>query len=83
MRLDLQANGHIRYAWFDFGYSILLPATTPLNKCRLPYTGTHYGAWDGPHDVKQGEYDYNPFAYDVGCVGRSFCAHFQVITVFI
>ncbi|KAF8511773.1 hypothetical protein JB92DRAFT_2932229, partial [Gautieria morchelliformis] len=36
------------------------------------------GGQDQPYDTRQGELDYGPFAFDVGCLGVLFCKHFQV-----
>ncbi|EKM77482.1 hypothetical protein AGABI1DRAFT_108013 [Agaricus bisporus var. burnettii JB137-S8] len=60
---------HSHYAFFA--------QDTDRARCRLSYKL----AWDGsgyqPHDTMQGEIDYNPFAYDVGMLGRVLCMRFQ------
>ncbi len=74
----MQKSRTIDYAWFDFGYSVLLPKMTPLESVKLHWRAAYFGTWERPPDVAQGEYEYNPFAYDVGSVGRILCVEFQV-----
>ncbi len=59
---------------FDFDLSIRMPESVWL----LPasYTWITVGPW--PHDAAQGEYMYDPFAYDVALLGIVFCQAFQV-----
>jgi hypothetical protein len=38
--------------------------------------------YDRPHDTAQGEFDFDPFAWDVACLGIVFCTEFQVRSVF-
>ncbi|KAF8490577.1 hypothetical protein JB92DRAFT_1304338 [Gautieria morchelliformis] len=38
------------------------------------------GGQDQPYDTRQGELDYDPCAFDVGCLGVHFCKHFQHFT---
>ena len=57
----------------DFDRSLKLPLSTPLDACRLPadaamVSGTPYQ----PPDLNLAEHDYDPFAYDVGCLGNMF-----------
>ena len=78
MRDDLMKTKKLRYAIFDFNLSILMPSHTSIERCRLPHQETWYGAYGQPPDVLQGEYDYNPFALDVGTLGIMFCETFQV-----
>ncbi|KAF7771086.1 hypothetical protein Agabi119p4_7060 [Agaricus bisporus var. burnettii] len=58
----------------------MLPADTDRAWCRFPYKLS----WDGtgwqPRDTSQGEFDYNPFAYDVGTLGRVLCTEYQHLT---
>jgi hypothetical protein len=56
----------------------MLPADTDRAHIRLPYRQSWYGSGRQPHDTAQGEFDYNPFAYDVGNLGRVLCAEYQV-----
>ncbi|KAI0670878.1 hypothetical protein C8Q78DRAFT_1069602 [Trametes maxima] len=66
-----------RYAIFDFDLSLQLPRQTSLKDCRRPseegFTGN---STYRPCDVYQGESYYNPFAFDVGCLGNLFVYHF-------
>ncbi|KAI0363340.1 hypothetical protein BV20DRAFT_151178 [Pilatotrama ljubarskyi] len=65
------------YALFDFDMSLQLPLETNLEHCRRPaleaFTGkeTYH-----PADVYQGETHYNPFAFDVACLGNLYLYHF-------
>nr|VWO98242.1 N/A [Ganoderma boninense] len=57
----------------DFDRSLKLPLSTSLDTCRRPageslVTGTPYQ----PSDLDLAEHDYNPFAFDVGCLGNMF-----------
>ncbi|PIL33007.1 hypothetical protein GSI_04456 [Ganoderma sinense ZZ0214-1] len=57
----------------DYDRSLKLPSYTSLDRCRLPakaalVSGTPYR----PPDLNLAEHDYNPFAYDVGCLGNMF-----------
>ena len=57
----------------DFDRSLKLPSDTSLDTCRLPaeaamVSGTPYR----PPDLCLAEHDYNPFAYDVACLGNMF-----------
>lgn len=78
MREGLMRTKKMRYAIFDFNLSILMTPHTSIERCRLPYQESWYGAYDQPPDVLQGEYDYNPFALDVGTLGILLCELFQV-----
>lgn len=78
MREDLMRSNEMRYAIFDFNLSILMPPDTSIESCRLPHQETFYGAYCQPPDVSQGEYEYNPFAFDIGSLGILFCDMFQV-----
>lgn len=82
MRRRLRTEGELKYAIFDFDVSILLPAVVSIKSQRLPHTAAWIGALSGPPDISQGEYDYNPFAYDVGILGIEFCTRFQVNPLF-
>ncbi|KAF7760335.1 hypothetical protein Agabi119p4_11011 [Agaricus bisporus var. burnettii] len=77
VRKRLQWSNDLIYCLFDFDISIMLPADTNRAQCRLSYKL----AWDGsgyqPDDTMQGEFDYNPFAYDVGMLGRVLCVDYQ------
>jgi hypothetical protein len=48
------------YAIFDFDIAIMFSSSATVAERRLP---------NQPHDTAQGELDYDPFAFDVGCLG--------------
>ena len=62
---------------------MMLPADTDRTQCRLSYKLSWDGTGYQPHDTMQGEFDYNPFAYDVGTLGSVLCAHYQVNPVIV
>ncbi|KAJ7065342.1 kinase-like domain-containing protein [Mycena amicta] len=79
-RHQLQRTKSLRYGWIDFGYSLQLPHDTSLTSCRIPWRASLYGPLYVPPDVMQGEYGYNPFAFDVGTLGIYLCGQFQRLT---
>ncbi|KAJ8468443.1 hypothetical protein ONZ51_g9637 [Trametes cubensis] len=65
------------YALLDFDFSLQLPLKTSLRDCRRPACEAFDGKDDyHPYDVFQGERHYNPFAFDVACLGNLFLYHF-------
>ncbi|TDL24049.1 hypothetical protein BD410DRAFT_693513, partial [Rickenella mellea] len=67
-----------RYCLFDFNLAVIFPSDMPLEACRLPSTLAGHGApWLHPPDVLQGELDYDPFAFDVACMGNLFLEKFK------
>ncbi|CAA7268457.1 unnamed protein product [Cyclocybe aegerita] len=76
IRVKLRDSGHLLYALFDFDISIIVPADIKREEYRLPYTMSWWG-WTRPYDTAQGEFDYDPFSFDVGCLGRVFCTPYQ------
>ncbi|KAF8481430.1 kinase-like domain-containing protein [Gautieria morchelliformis] len=80
LRRTLRRDDHLVYAIIDFDISIIFPPTATREECRLPSNLSWDGAYDQPHDTKQGELDYDPFAFDVGCLGVLFCRQFQHFT---
>ena len=63
----------------DFDRSLKLPLDTPLEACRLPAEESLVSATPfRPLDLNLGEHDYNPFAYDVGCLGSMFQMYYSV-----
>lgn len=77
-REKLRESELVEYALFDYGYSAILPKSTDVKTCRHPHEDIWYATYNELNDVMQGEYDYNPFAFDVGCLGHLFCEDFQV-----
>ncbi|KAH0585960.1 hypothetical protein H2248_007246 [Termitomyces sp. 'cryptogamus'] len=77
-RRSLRSQGKLTYALYDFDGSTMFPPSMSLDECRLPSHisfNTLYG--QAPGDTMQGEFDFNPFAFDVGMLGVMFCHEFQ------
>ncbi len=66
------------YCLFDFDFSVQFPPSTPLERCRLLTDVVVSATPYQPLDFAAGEYDYDPFAFDVGCLGNMFRMHFAV-----
>ncbi|CDO74564.1 hypothetical protein BN946_scf184931.g3 [Trametes cinnabarina] len=67
----------VSYALHDFDLALQLPPETSLRDCRRPSIESCIGKTDyQPSDTWAGEVDYNPFAFDVGCLGNLFIYHF-------
>ncbi|KAI0630195.1 hypothetical protein C8Q77DRAFT_1273392 [Trametes polyzona] len=71
----------VHYCLFDFDICHIFPLDAPLQSCRQPADE----AWAGapsyqPYDVWRGEHDYDPFAYDVSCLGYLFVEWFGMNT---
>ncbi|KAI0355662.1 hypothetical protein OH77DRAFT_1495961 [Trametes cingulata] len=65
------------YALFDFDLSLQLPLETDVKRCRRPALEAFIGKRSyHPADVYQGESHYNPFAFDVACLGNLYLYHF-------
>ncbi|KAI0630179.1 kinase-like domain-containing protein [Trametes polyzona] len=63
----------VTYALFDFNLSLQLPPGTSLKTCQRPASEGLLGVGlYHPDDIYQGQPYYNPFAYDVGCLGFMF-----------
>jgi hypothetical protein len=74
-RLANGDNGRVRYCIIDFNISLLLPK----NVRRLPRSYASAGVWMyHPEDVSAGEHDYDPYAFDVACMGCIFATYFDV-----
>ncbi|KAH9847133.1 hypothetical protein C2E23DRAFT_742365, partial [Lenzites betulinus] len=59
------------YALFDYDLSLILPLDASLTDCRRPRIEAYIGQGIyHPPDVFQGERYYNPFPFDVGCLGN-------------
>ncbi|KAF8911930.1 hypothetical protein CPB85DRAFT_1303102 [Mucidula mucida] len=80
IRQRMRREERMKYALFDFDFSLLLPPETHIESCRRPYKESVVGHDTPIPDVWQGEYEYNPFAYDVGCLGEFLCFRFQHLT---
>ena len=80
MRAELRSQGLLSYALFDFDFSVRWPPEADRRDCRLPYHRA-WGTFNLVMDVAQGEYDYDPFAFDVGVLGAVFCKFTQVSVI--
>ena len=78
VRGKLRSEGRLIYAMFDFNASIMLPPTAKKEDFRLPYYESWVGTFSFPCDTQQGEFDYNPFVYDVGVLGLELRRSFKV-----
>ncbi|CAK5280438.1 unnamed protein product [Mycena citricolor] len=58
--------GALRHAIFDFDVALVFPDRA---SARLPWMEFWRGAAKGTHDVRQGEYDFDPFAADMCILG--------------
>jgi hypothetical protein len=77
-RAELRKQGKLLYALMDFNISIMVPRDVKKEEYRRHYHDSFAGSGHYPHDTSQGEFDYNPFAYDVGTLGVVFCEQYQV-----
>ena len=67
------------YALMDYDQSIRLPQECSVRHCQRPAHESAFGAMIyKPRDTDQGEPTYNPFAFDVACMGGLLC---EVLTV--
>lgn len=68
----------VEYALFDFDLSLQMPLDISLKKCRRPAHEAFKGKRSYiPEDVFHGEPHYNPFAFDVACLGKLYLCFFQ------
>ncbi|KAJ3525162.1 hypothetical protein NMY22_g10690 [Coprinellus aureogranulatus] len=80
-RSQLSKDGLLLFALYDFDISVVFPKEAERSKCRLPSERSCEGPWPKPTwDTSHGEIDYDPFAYDVGCMGLLFCTWVQTFT---
>ncbi|KAG6871015.1 hypothetical protein C0995_009037, partial [Termitomyces sp. Mi166 len=80
-RESLRSQGKLTYAFYDFDGSTMFPHSMSLDECRLPSYVSFDTLYDQvPGDTLQGEFDFNPFAFDVGMLGVMFCQEFQHMT---
>ncbi|KAF9011318.1 kinase-like domain-containing protein [Cyathus striatus] len=75
--LSLQSCNQLLYAIIDFGLSIKFPKNFSSQQCRLPYSESWCGTFSVPADCMQGEFDFDPFAFDVGTLGCVFADKFK------
>ncbi|KAG5730981.1 hypothetical protein E4T56_gene4008 [Termitomyces sp. T112] len=77
----LRSQSKLTYAFCDFDGSTMFSPSMSLDECRLP-SHVSFNTWPDqvPADTSQGEFDFNPFAFDVGMLGVLFCHKFQYLT---
>ncbi|GJJ07973.1 hypothetical protein Clacol_002180 [Clathrus columnatus] len=74
MRPKLRTAGQLTYALFDFDLALMLPST----ECRLPASQSFYVlSIMLPFDTSHGELDYDPYKFEMGCLGIVLCQMFQ------
>jgi hypothetical protein len=81
-RIELRKQEKLLYALMDFNISIMVPRNIRKEDYQRPYRDSFDGSGYHPYDTAQGEYDYNPFAFDVGTLGVVFCEHYQVRVIY-
>ena len=63
-----RATPNVRYCFFDFDIDLIVPDDVH----HLPSTFSFAGApFNHPPDIDQGETVYDPFAFDVACLGKA------------
>ena len=72
VRSEPWSEGKLMYALFDFDISIMAPpgANGSIDFLTICHGGVRA---TNPWDTAQGEFDYDPFAFDVGMLGSEFC----------
>ena len=61
----------VLYCLFDFDLAIAFPEDMPIEQCRLDVRYITQGTWShDPPEIMQGELDYDPFTFDVECMGH-------------
>ncbi|KDR82382.1 hypothetical protein GALMADRAFT_57318, partial [Galerina marginata CBS 339.88] len=78
-RQDLRSRKSLSYCVFDFDFAVMLSPDEDRGNFRLPCERS-YGTFARIKDTYQGELDYNPFVFDVGNVGVTFCRLYQHLT---
>ena len=73
------SSSDVAFCFFDYDHAIQLPSNVSVTGSRRP-------AWEGnrgspqfhPPDICLAQPEYNPFAFDVGCLGNMFLYNFSV-----
>ncbi|RXW23104.1 hypothetical protein EST38_g2731 [Candolleomyces aberdarensis] len=76
-RKRLRRRGQLMYAIYDYDLSTIAPEGVKIGEFRMPYQMSWWGHFWRPFDTKQGEPDYDPFAFDVGTLGNVLCSQYQ------
>lgn len=77
-RSELRRDGLLSYAVIDFDISVAFRRDAERSVCRLPSAMSYDGTPPQPDDTTEEDVDYDPFAFDVGCMGITFCDMIQV-----
>ncbi|KAI0355652.1 hypothetical protein OH77DRAFT_1424594 [Trametes cingulata] len=73
----IQHSSEVAYCLFDFDLSFQFPSDTDIRTARRPSEEAFRGApMYHPSDVLCGQLDYNPFPFDVACLGNMFLYRF-------
>lgn len=73
-----------KFVLCDFDLSIMFPPDTPPAARVCPASESDWGSpWYHPPDTANGEALYDPFAYDVACLGGLLCGIIGVRSIFI
>lgn len=78
VRPSLKRNDRIRYALCDFDSSFLLSPSPPGKHIQLPGELSFDIYQPKPYETSQGEPEYDPFIFDIGCLGIFFWNYFCV-----
>lgn len=74
MSLDPTDSWKPRFALCDFDLAVIFPPNVPLSERVLPSDEANYGTVRfHPPDGTNGEATYDPFAFDVACMGGILC----------
>ncbi|KAI0355650.1 hypothetical protein OH77DRAFT_1424591 [Trametes cingulata] len=80
VREHVRTSDEVAYCLFDFDLSLQLPLETDIRSARRPSLEAFRGAPAfHPSDVWCGPPTYNPFAFDVACLGNLLLYHFACI----
>ncbi|KAJ3537256.1 hypothetical protein NMY22_g5662 [Coprinellus aureogranulatus] len=79
-RNELRSSGQLSYAMIDFDISIAFTSTTGGHGSRPKSDRASNGSWSQPEDARHGEEEFDPFAFDVECMGILFCKKLQAFT---
>jgi hypothetical protein len=74
-RLANGDNGLVRYCIIDFNLSLLLPKNVRRLPCSYSTVGSSIYQ---PYDISAGEPDYDPYAFDVACLGGVLAFNYDV-----
>lgn len=79
LKVHIRSSNDLAFCLFDYDHAIQLPPDTSLKQCCRPSEEGHRGSPEyHPSDLSSAEPTYNPFAFDVGCLGMMFICFFSV-----